>query len=74
MHTNFTSSGSRAHGEAIPIHTQLRARQREQFDDATELEGAEPIVGDGHDKMRAHGAMLPDIGDCATAFIRSESQ
>ena len=50
----------RAHCEVVPAHIELRSRQREQLDDAAELEGAKAIVGERNDEMGTrHGVILP---------------
>jgi hypothetical protein len=57
----------RADGEVVPLDAQLRALEREQFDHAAELEGAEAVVGQRDDEVFAHGAILTQIGGRATA-------
>ena len=41
----------RTHGEVVPRHTQLRARQRKELDRAAKLEGAQSIVGNRSDDV-----------------------
>lgn len=63
-----TGPGSLAQNrEAVPVDAELRALEREQFDDAAEFECAEAIVGERNDEVIEHGAMLPEFVDRATA-------
>ena len=45
------SAIGRAHGEVVPRHAELGARQRKQLHHAAELERAEPVVRDSDDTV-----------------------
>ena len=55
-----------ADGEAVPCYPEFGPLEREQFDRAAEFEGTKPVVGQHNDEMLFHGAILQEIGICAT--------
>src|SRR6188474_747317 len=71
--TQWAAFGS-ADGEVVPADVELRPRQSKQLDDAAELEGTEPVVGERDDEVGTrHGVMLPEPDDYASDARELES-